>query len=381
MSIESGFFKRYRPAFGKMEDAGFRKTDAGFEYEEVFFDGQFRAHLTVDEDGTVRGKVFDLDTEEEYLPIRAVHQSGSFVGSVREAYFQVLARLRDACFIPVDFIGDQTNRIAAIIERAYGDAPEFPWEKFPGNGVFKCRENGKWYAAILTVACGKLDPDHAKTGSDPEEIAEVINLKADPEEIPYLTGLPGIFPAWHMNKKHWISALLDDTLTDERVAELIRESRRLVEENRPSGHVTGDAWIIPSNPKIYDVDAGFARGGGRIEWHQHNNIKAGDTLFIYSAAPNSAILYRCEVEASDLGYHGMFKESKGYTRSMRIRLVDRYTKDQFPLSFMKANGGSAIRSARRMPEQLLEAMERKIQEERKIREERKIQEEASWKTD
>ena len=60
---------------------------------------------------------------------------------------------------------------------------------------------------------------------------------------------------------------------------------------------------------------------------------------------------------------------------MRIRLVDRYTKDQFPLSFMKANGGSAIRSARRMPDQLLEAMARKIQEEGKI------QEEASWKTD
>ena len=375
MSIESDFLKRYRPAFGKMEDAGFRKTDAGFEYEEVFFDGQFRARLTVDENGTIRGKVVDLDTEEEYLPIRAVHQSGSFVGSVREAYFQVLVRLRDACFIPVDFLGDQANRIAALIERAYGDAPEFPWEKFPGNGVFKCRENGKWYAAILTVAYGKLDPDRAKAGSDPEEIAEVINLKADPEEIPYLTGLPGIFPAWHMNKKHWISVLLDDTLTDERVMELIRESRRLVEENKPSGHVTGDAWIIPSNPKIYDVDAGFARGGGRIEWHQHNNIKAGDTLFIYSAAPNSAILYRCEVEASDLGYHGMFKESKGYTRSMRIRLVDRYTKDQFPLSFMKANGGSAIRSARRMPDQLLEAMARKI------REEGKIQEEASWKTD
>ncbi|MBQ9059565.1 MAG: MmcQ/YjbR family DNA-binding protein [Firmicutes bacterium] len=377
MSIESDFFKRHRPAFAKMEEAGFQKTEAGFEYEEVFYNGQFRAQLSVDEAGEVRGKVFDLDTEEEYLPIRAIHQTGSFVGSVREAYFQVLARLRDECFVPVDYMYDQSNRISARIEQTYGDQPEFPWDKYPGNGVYKCKGNGKWYAAILTVARGKLEADHAKagagsplrrasgkqTGPDPEQIVEVINLKTDPEEIPYLTGLAGIFPAWHMNKKHWISVILDGTLSEGQIMNLVKESYRLVAGKKSSGHVTGHSWIIPSNPKIYDVDAGFAAGGGTIEWHQHNNIKAGDTLFIYSAAPNSAILYRCEVEEADLGYQGMFKESKGYTRSMRIRLTDRYSKDQFPLSFMKANGGSAIRGARRMPDQLLKAMERKLQEE------------------
>ena len=365
MSIETDFFKRHRPAFGKMEAGGFQKTGNGYVYEERFLDGQFLARLTVGEDGTIQGKVLDMDTEEEYLPIRAVNQTGSFVGSVREAYFRVLAGVRDRTFIPVDFIYDQTNRIAALIERTYGDLAEFPWDKYPGNGVYKCKENGKWYAAVLTVARGKLEEKTEEGGSvcDPEEIVEVINLKADPDQIPDLTGLAGIYPAWHMNKKHWISVLLDGTLPEEKIMDLIRESHLLVSAGKSSAPARSDAWIIPSNPKIYDVDAGFARGGGCIEWHQHNDIRAGDTLFIYSAAPNSAILYRCRVEEADLGYQGMFKGKKGYTRSMRIRLIDRYRKDQFPLSFMKANGGSAIRSARRMPGQLLEAMERKLQEE------------------
>ena len=111
--------------------------------------------------------------------------------------------------------------------------------------------------------------------------------------------------------------------------------------------------------KVYDIDAGFAAGGGVIQWHQHNNIHPGDEVYIYSAAPNSAIMYRTVVEESDLPYNGMFRGKEGYVRSMRIRLVEKYPKDRYSLSFMRANGGSPVRSARRMPAQLLEAMKQK----------------------
>ncbi len=374
MSIESDFFGRYRPAFARLEKAGFRKTETGYTYEEDFLAEQFRARLHIDDAEAgraagIRGEVVDMDTGEEYLPIRAQLQRGSFVGSVREAYLQVLARVREACFVPVDFLGDQTNRLAAWIAVEYGDEAEFPWEKYPGNGTFKCPENGKWYGIIMPVAFGKLTKaaqDAKDVGAEtlnlfsyqPEDVVEVINLKADPAKIPQLTRRAGIFPAWHMNKKHWISVILDDTLEDEEVADMIRSSHELVEGKKSAANVRGDAWIIPSDPKIYDVDAGFAAGAGSIEWHQHNNIHPGDEVYIYSTAPNSAILYRCVVEASDLPYHGMFVESKGYQRSMRIRLQEKYPKDRYPLSFMKANGGSVVRSARRMPAQLLEAMRR-----------------------
>lgn len=63
---------------------------------------------------------------------------------------------------------------------------------------------------------------------DNEELVEVMNLKADPQRIRSLTNRSGIFPAWHMNRTHWISVILDDILTDEQVMELIRENRRLV---------------------------------------------------------------------------------------------------------------------------------------------------------
>ena len=353
MTIEQDFFKRKRPIFSKLESAGFRMEGDMAVYREKFFEDQFLAELRLAKDGRVSGKVVDLDTGEEFLPLRVEDHSGGFVGSLRESYLEVLGRIADKCFASMDFMMDQSNRIAAAIEEKYGAAPEFPWEKYPGNGPFKRPDNEKWFAAMLIAARNKVDPD-----SEDETVVEVLNLKEDPDEILQMVQGPGIFHAWHMNKKHWISVVMDDTLPDEEVMELVGYSWDLTAGGSKSGaKVTSDAWLIPSNPAMYDVDAGFA-GGREIEWHQHNNIKPGDEVYIYSSAPNSAIMYRCEVTASDLGYNGMFKGKEGYERSMRLRLVEKYPKEKYPLSFMKEHGASAVRGARRMPEQLLKAMKK-----------------------
>lgn len=360
--LESDFFKRSRPDFEKLEAFGATNDDGVFRYEELLPDGQFLARLEVAGDGAVRGSVIDTDTGEEYLPIRIEHQIGSFVGGVREMYLDFLAKIEEACFLPVNFMSDQANAMETRINSAYGVAAEFPWERYAGNGTFKCRENDKWFAVVLTVQFGKLGPADAKAGGgiahDGEEIVEVINLKARPEDIDRLVARPGIYPAWHMNKRYWISVILDGTVSDEDVFELIRRSYALVARGKTTKVKGTGAWMIPSNPKIYDVDAGFRGGNGEIEWHQHNRVKAGDEVFIYCSAPYSAILYRCEVTAADLAYRGMFQESKGYDRSMRIKLLEKYPPDKYPLSFIKAHGGSVVRSARTMPKELYDAVKR-----------------------
>ena len=359
--ITEEFFNRSRPDFTKLAAFGFRETDGVLRYAETLPGDQFRAELDVAEDGQVRGRIIDLDMGEEYLPIRIEGQIGGFVGNVREMYLAFLERVRDACFVPVSFIFDQSNRIEGWIHRRYGVSAEFPWDKYPGNGTFKCKSNGKWFAALLTVEYGKLGAGAKSVTHDDDETVEVINLKAAPEDIPELTKHRGVFPAYHMNKKHWISVILDDTLDDAAVTELVRASHDLVAGGKGraaggSGPRAAGVWMIPSNPAYYNVDAGFRGGRGEIEWHQHTRVKAGDEVYIYCSAPYSAIIYRCEVVAADLPYHGMFKESKGYKKSMRIRLIEKYPPDKYPLSFMKAHGGSACRSARSMPEQLYEAI-------------------------
>ena len=51
---------------------------------------------------------------------------------------------------------------------------------------------------------------------------EVVNLKHD--QVANLLLEKGIYPAFHMNKRYWISLPLDDTLSDEQIVKLFESS-------------------------------------------------------------------------------------------------------------------------------------------------------------
>lgn len=99
----------------------------------------------------------------------------------------------------------------------------------------------------------------------------------------------GIMPAYHMNKLHWISVLLDGSVPEEKVRELIdmsfmaTASAKKKEKIRPPKE-----WIIPANPKYYDIIHAFDETDV-IDWKQGAGIKKGDTVFMYVGAPVSAV--------------------------------------------------------------------------------------------
>ena len=54
-----------------------------------------------------------------------------------------------------------------------------------------------------------------------------INVKCDPMDGDFLkSAYPAIVPAYHMNKRHWISVILDGGLTDDDIGMLIEDSYR-----------------------------------------------------------------------------------------------------------------------------------------------------------
>ena len=53
---------------------------------------------------------------------------------------------------------------------------------------------------------------------------EIINLKLEPSEIENLLKMDGFYPAYHMNKKSWISIILNDTISDEEILKLVEKS-------------------------------------------------------------------------------------------------------------------------------------------------------------
>jgi predicted DNA-binding protein (MmcQ/YjbR family) len=61
---------------------------------------------------------------------------------------------------------------------------------------------------------------------------DVVNLKVSPEMIPSLTQETGIFPAYHMNKSHWVTAALDGTADNELVTFLVGVSVDLTRKKK-----------------------------------------------------------------------------------------------------------------------------------------------------
>ncbi|MBQ6421797.1 MAG: MmcQ/YjbR family DNA-binding protein [Clostridia bacterium] len=223
MDIEGDVFRRKRFETDKLLRFGFTKTAGGYRCERIFMGGDFSAALFVSDAGEITGTVTDEMNKEEYRQLRMENLQGPYVSTVRARYTELLEQIAKECCIDVQFSSDQANRIAKRIRERCGVEPDYPWAQSGDDtgGVFRHTDNAKWFALIMNVRRRVLTRD------GDERSADVMNLKAPPEKIESLTARPGVYSAYHMNRKHWISVILDDTNTDESVMELVEESYRL----------------------------------------------------------------------------------------------------------------------------------------------------------
>lgn len=60
-----------------------------------------------------------------------------------------------------------------------------------------------------------------------------INVKAEPLKADFWqTVFPAVLPGWHMNKRHWISIVLDGSMSDADICMLIEDSYHLTSKRR-----------------------------------------------------------------------------------------------------------------------------------------------------
>lgn len=60
-----------------------------------------------------------------------------------------------------------------------------------------------------------------------------VNVKAEPQWGDFWKSTyPAVVPAHHMNKRHWVSIILDGSMTEEQVFQLIAESYTLTQPKR-----------------------------------------------------------------------------------------------------------------------------------------------------
>ena len=210
-------FKSYQFNKEKARYYGFVENGEVWNYSCQILQGDFSMTASITPDN-VSFQVFDQETGDLYPQVHMESMHGSFVASVREACLEILYQIRKACFEVQDFICPQTKRIMIQVQEKYGNQLEYLWEKSPDTAVLRHEGNQKWYAVLMRIPWDKLEKGR-------EGLVEAVNIKHD--QVAHLLSKKGIYPAFHMNKRYWISVAFDDTLSDEIVLELIEKSWNL----------------------------------------------------------------------------------------------------------------------------------------------------------
>lgn len=218
MKLMNEVFNRYKVKEDKLLTYGFSFIDDEYLYKKRMKNNDFELIVEI-KNKKINSKLIDVNFNDEFKQID-MEVTGNFIGKLKEECRNILIDIRDKCFEKVMFIFPQSNRISSLVKEKYNIDPEFLFDSSPGFGVFRNKINKKWFGMIMNLPKNKI------IGDSKEEI-EAINLKLANDNNGYELE-EGFYPAYHMNKKYWASIILDDTLSDEKVMELIDISYNLV---------------------------------------------------------------------------------------------------------------------------------------------------------
>lgn len=242
------------------------------------------------------------------------------------------------------------EELFSYVKKKYKADPEYLWSRFPDYAIFRHSDNKKWFGLVMNVSKKKL-------GLYGEETVDILNVKlSDPLLVDMLIRQPGYMRGYHISRGNWVSILLDGTVPFEEICGWLNESYMTTASRQKKQKVRlPKEWIIPANPKYYDIEKAFEKAD-EIDWKQGKGIKKGDTVFIYVGAPVSAILYKCVVTKTDIPFRYDDGNVK-MTSLMMIRLQKRYEPDRFTFRVLNDEYGIyAVRGPRGIPHSLSEAL-------------------------
>ena len=246
--------------------------------------------------------------------------------------------------------GSLRDDIFRYVLKKYKARPEYLWARFPDYAVFRHADNRKWFGIVMNISFDKLE--RGRSG-----MADIINIKLDDLLLrDMLIRQNGYYPGYHIARGNWVSVLLDGTVPPDEIKNLIDLSFAATASGKKRQEIRPPkCWLIPSNPKYYDIVHAFD-DTDTIRWKQGAGIRKGDTVYLYVGAPVSAILYKCLVTETDIPYD--FR-SEGLTIKalMTIKLQKRYEPERFTFSRLGTEFGIfAVRGPRGVPNSLKEAL-------------------------
>lgn len=197
MSGIEKFFDGKTFDFLKLAEYGFKKEGRDYVYRSPIADGEFTLAVTVFADGTVGAQAIENSLNEEYVLFSVADADGAFVTRLRAEAEKIYCDIAEKCCRAEIFKEAGITAAINYAKEKYGDEPEFLWQD--ENAVLRRADTGKWYAVIMKVKAEKVGAKGEK--------AEIIDLRVPPQNLETLLDGKNLLPAYHMNKKHWITVL------------------------------------------------------------------------------------------------------------------------------------------------------------------------------
>lgn len=198
---------------------GFTENENCFLYQRQIMEGEFKIMVKI-KDEQIETAVYEVETGELYTLHLVPHAQGAFVGKVRLEYLSLLEDIGQKCFEYDVFREDNTKKIIEFVKQEFNSSLEFLWPKFSNNAICRRQDNQKWYIIFIKISADKI-------GLNDKKIIEIIDLRVNKTDLNSLLDYKTFFPAYHMNKKSWITIKLDSVKHIEQIYDLIRTSYAL----------------------------------------------------------------------------------------------------------------------------------------------------------
>ena len=105
------------------------------------------------------------------------------------------------------------EEIFQYVKEQYGTEPEYLWKKDPDSAVIMAVEK-----KIL--------------GLEEDGNIDILDVKCDPDLVGMIIQTYGFLPGYHMNKQHWITILLDDSVSEAKTLDFLDMSYDLIDSGK-----------------------------------------------------------------------------------------------------------------------------------------------------
>ena len=188
-----------------------KASDFNFEFRILIKDGEYST------------KVYDLDSECEYLLHKSHQAQGEFVGRVREYLSNLENKIIKQCALDPMFNTVQATKIIERVQDKYHVQAEFLFGEDEPTAVFRKVVKGKpkWFGFISR--CNQKSVKGYGEGK-----IEILNLRLEASDVDTLITHEHIHRGYHMNKKYWLTIELDTTVDTDMIYALLDKSYQLL---------------------------------------------------------------------------------------------------------------------------------------------------------